>query len=83
MSETKQMQSISSIAYEISKEWNNVNFGAVPYLSAMKGLNGPDDYYGFDNARGIVSYFLANARGYKGEKAKAHKLALKQICGIK
>jgi hypothetical protein len=77
------MQTINTIAREITREWKNVNYAAMPYLSAMKGLNGPDDYYGFDNARSIVSYFLANARGYKGETAKAHKLALKQICGIK
>jgi hypothetical protein len=49
----------------------------------MRGLNGPNDYYGYDNAKSIVSYFLANARAYKGEQAKAHKAALKAICGIK
>jgi hypothetical protein len=81
--EHTQCKTISAIAYEISKNWPNVNYAAKPYLYAMRGLNGPNDYYGYDNAKSIVGYFLANARAYKGEQAKAHKAALKAICGIK
>lgn len=77
------MQSISTIAREISREWKNVNYAAKPYLDAMRTLDGANDSYGYDSAKSIVSYFLANASGYRGDNAKAHKSALKAIVGIK
>ncbi len=77
------MQSISTIAREISREWKNVNYAAKPYLQAMHSLDSVKDSYYEDSAKSIVSYFLCNASGYRGEAAKAHKAALKLICGIK
>jgi replicative DNA helicase len=77
------MQSISTIAREISREWKNVNYAAKPYLQAMYSLDSVKDSYYEDSAKSIVSYFLCNASGYRGEAAKAHKAALKLICGIK
>ena len=77
------MKTISTIAREISREWKNVNYAAKPYLQAMYSLDTVNDNYGYDNARSIVSYFLCNASGYRGETAKAHKAALKVIVGIK
>ena len=77
------MQSISTIAREISCEWKNVNYAAKPYLQAMHSLDTVNDNYYQDDARSVVSYFLCNASGYRGEAAKAHKAALKLICGIK
>lgn len=77
------MQSISTIAREISREWKNVNYAAKPYLEAMRSLDSASDSYGYDSAKSIVSYFLCNASGYRGEAAKAHKAALKAIVGIK
>lgn len=77
------MKTISTIAREISREWKNVNYAAKPYLQAMYSLDTVNDNYGYDNARSIVSYFLCNASGYRGEAAKAHKAALKVIVGIK
>jgi hypothetical protein len=75
---------ISQIAEEIKKEWGaKTYFGAKPYLDAMLSLNEPTDRYFMDSADSIVRYFLANASTYRGEKAKAHKIELKKICGIK
>jgi hypothetical protein len=77
------MQSISTIAREISRDWKNVNYAAKPYLQAMRSLDSVNDSFGYDSAKSIVSYFLANASGYRGEAAKAHKAALKAIVGLK
>jgi hypothetical protein len=77
------MQTISTIAREISRDWKNVNYAAKPYLEAMRSLDSASDSYGYDSAKSIVSYFLCNASGYRGDTAKAHKAALKAIVGIK
>ena len=83
MIESYIMQTISTIAREISRDWKNVNYAAKPYLQAMRSLDSANDSFGYDSAKSIVSYFLANASGYRGEAAKAHKAALKAIVGIK
>lgn len=77
------MQTISTIAREISHNWKNVNYAAKPYLQAMRSLDSANDSYGYDSAKSIVSYFLCNASGYRGDTAKAHKAALKAIVGLK
>lgn len=77
------MQTISTIAREISREWKNVNYAAKPYLQAMLYVDQATDKYGYDSADSLVRYFLCNAAGYRGDAAKAHKAALKAICGIK
>lgn len=77
------MQSISTIAREISREWKNVNYAAKPYLQAMRSLDSASDSFGYDSAKSVVAYFLANASGYRGDTAKAHKAALKAIVGLK
>lgn len=77
------MKIISIIAREISRDWKNVNYAAKPYLQAMYSLDTVNDKFYQDDARSVVSYFLANASGYRGEAAKAHKTALKTIVGIK
>lgn len=77
------MQSISTIAREISRDWKNVNYAAKPYLEAMRSLDSASDSFGYDNAKSVVAYFLANASGYRGDAAKAHKAALKAIVGLK
>lgn len=77
------MQSISTIAREISRDWKNVNYAAKPYLEAMRSLDNASDSFGYDSAKSVVSYFLANASGYRGDTAKAHKSALKAIVGLK
>ncbi len=77
------MQTISTIAREISREWKNVNYAAKPYLEAMRSLDSANDSFGYDSAKSVVSYFLCNASGYRGDTAKAHKAALKAIVGLK
>lgn len=83
MIESNIMQTISTIAREISRDWKNVNYAAKPYLNAMRSLDSANESFGYDSAKSIVSYFLANASGYRGDTAKAHKAALKAIVGIK
>lgn len=77
------MQTISTIAREISREWKNVNYAAKPYLEAMRSIDSASDSFGYDSAKSVVAYFLANASGYRGDTAKAHKAALKAIVGLK
>jgi hypothetical protein len=83
MIESYIMKTISTIAREISRDWKNVNYAAKPYLEAMRSLDSVNDSYYQDSAKSVVSYFLANASGYRGDTAKAHKSALKAIVGIK
>lgn len=73
------MRTIAAIACDIKQEWKNVYFGAVPYLDAMLTLHDKNSRYGMDSAKSIVSYFLANASTFRGEKAKALKSELKSI----
>jgi hypothetical protein len=76
------MRAINDIARDIRIEWSNkIYFGAVPYLDAMTRLTSAEDKYGFDDARSILRYFLANARTFRGERAKALKAEIKTILG--
>ncbi len=77
------MRTISTIARDISRNWENVNYAARPYLNAMYELEGPNDYVMSDSARSIVLYFLGNASSFRGPIAKALKLELKTLCNIK
>jgi hypothetical protein len=71
------MRSLNTIAREIKLDWGSkVNYGAKPYLDCMLALDSINDNYGFDSARIVVSYFLANARTWRGEVAKRVKLEL-------
>lgn len=79
MSDQKNVRPLSAIAAEITASWKNVNFAAKPYMSAMRSLNGVDDNYGYDDARGIVLYFLSNASAWRGEDAKRIKAELKAL----
>lgn len=72
-------RAISTIAKEIRADWQKVNFGAVPYLQAMDGLNKITDSYGYDSAKSIVLYFLSNASSWRGETAKRIKLELNKM----
>lgn len=67
---------LSTIANEVRKDWKKVYFGAVPYLDAMSTLNSINDRYISDSGRSIVSYFLANAMTWKGDKAREIKKEL-------
>jgi hypothetical protein len=70
---------IYEIAKIIRKDWENVYFGAKPYLEAMSFLNTITDTYGYDDAKTIIIYFLSNASSWKGETAREIKMHLKSI----
>lgn len=73
------MRPIYEIAYEIRKDWKNVNYAAKPYLDAMMSLDSIDDSYGWDSAKSVVLYFLCNAGTWKGETARRIKKELKEM----
>ena len=68
------------IAKEIHKDWQNVNYGAVPYLNALRGLDSIGDSYGQDSAKSMVIYFLSNASTWRGDTARRVKAELKLMC---
>lgn len=70
---------LSTIARDIRRAWPKVNFAAAPYLDAMGALNSINDKYLYDDGRGIVRYFLANAAAFRGDNAKALKSELKAL----
>ena len=80
-----QPRPLYSITADVRAHWRKkdgtpaINFGAVPYLDAMGGLNSIDDDYGYDSGRSIVLYFLANAAAFRGEHARRIKAELKEL----
>ncbi len=68
-----------TIAAEIRRDWQKVNYAAKPYLDAMATLESARDSYGYDTARSIVCYFLSNATTWKGETARRIKAELKSL----
>lgn len=85
MSNTNEPRPIHEIARDIRKHWRkkdgtpSVYFGARPYLDAMASLGSISDTYGFDSAREVVMYFLANANTFRGEDARRIKAELKAM----
>lgn len=73
------MRLISHIARDIRIDWKNVKYSAKPYLDALTQVHDVNDQFGYDDARSLIRYFLANASTYKGENAKKYKLELKQL----
>jgi hypothetical protein len=68
--------SISRLAMIISMDWKNVSVHALPYLETLLYIESINDKYGEESSASIVSYFLSNARGYRGETAKIVKAEL-------
>lgn len=79
VAQKKEVRSLSVIANEIRKDWNNVYFGAVPYLDAMSTLNSINDRYIMDSGKSIVLYFLSNATTWRGEVARNVKKELNSM----
>lgn len=73
-----QTRPLSNIAHDIRRDWQNVNYAAKPYLSAMFDLDNIDDAYMYDTGRSVVLYFLANAGAWRGPVAKVIKAELKE-----
>jgi hypothetical protein len=67
---------LNVIANDIKQDWKKPYFGAVPYLDAMQTLSDINSMYIADPASTIVSYFLANAQTWKGDKAREIKKEL-------
>ena len=67
---------LHDIAADIRLSWPKPYFGAVPYLQAMACMKTVNDRFGYEDARMIVNYFLANARTWKGEDARRVKAEL-------
>lgn len=70
---------IHEIARDIRLHWANVYYGAEPYLAAMETLYNIEGNYGQDSAESIITYFLANAGGFRGEHARRLKAELKAL----
>jgi hypothetical protein len=73
------MRNLNEIAREISSDWQKPYFGAVPYLSAMRGLTDIKDSYCYDSGESVVRYFLANASTWRGDVARRVKAELKSM----
>lgn len=69
-------RSLFEVSRDIRRNWKNVWFGAVPYLSAMSSLSSVQDDYGLDSGTSVVLYFLSNATTWKGVHAKRIKAEL-------
>ena len=79
MNTTTTHRPIYTIAREIVADWKKPYFGAVPYLAAMQSLDTIDDAYGYDDARTVILYFMANATTWRGAKAREIKAELKAL----
>ena len=81
MSETQSTRSLSTIAREIEADYASrgkaVHFSAVPYVRAMKSLDGMSDSYGMDDAQSVVIYALSNLSTWRGETATRVKRELR------
>lgn len=73
------LRPIHEIAGEIYANWENVYFGAVPYLQAMEVLIAPDQMYLQDRADDIIRRFLVNAKSWRGETARRVKAELREM----
>lgn len=72
-------RTLHNIAGEIMDNWSSVNFGAVPYLRAMRHIETVEDKYGDDSGREVVLYFLSNAKTWRGSDARRIKAELKGL----
>ena len=77
------LRTLRQIAFEIQRDWKGMgpNHPAFPNLGAMNFLDTIEDFYGYDSARSLVNYFLANAGGWRGETAKRIKAELRKLVG--
>lgn len=65
------------IAQLIEDDWSpKVSPHARPYLDAMFSLENISDHYYLDSGLDIVTYFLSNARSWRGDQARKIKAEL-------
>lgn len=74
-------RTFSEIASEVKSDWKNIYFGAEPYLHAMSRMDtsDPNEYFGWQQMREIVLYFLSNAERWRGATARRVKQELIDI----
>lgn len=70
---------IYQIAKDIKNAWKNPSPYALAYLNPMLTLDSIEDHYFLDDAKSIIRYFLANAQGFRGEKARELKQELRDL----
>lgn len=76
----RQFRKLSVIAQDICDDWSNwAESFARDYILAMRELNSVDDDYYCDSGRFVVRYFLANAGGWRGAKAREIKAELRAM----
>lgn len=73
------MRPLYEIMADVLEDWRSINPYALEYARALAELNEPNDYYLTERGRDIIPYFLANANGWRGERARAIKAELKQM----
>jgi len=77
MTKVKLVRPLYAIAQEIQADWGaKVNFGAKPYLQAMRQCTNLSDSYGVESAETQVRYFLSNATTWRGDIARRVKKEL-------
>lgn len=75
------MRKLSEIATEVILDWSIINNSAArDALNCMKTMGTITDRFAADpNGYSVVAVFLGNAIGWRGEKARAIKLELRQM----
>lgn len=73
------MRQVFEVAREVRADWANVNYAAKPYLNAMLQMGDIKEPFFNDPGHMVVRYFLGNAQGWRGAKAKELKAELKAM----
>ena len=71
-------RNIAGIARLIRANWPKPKYSAVPYINAMLQIESVDGMFGADTSRDVVTRFLINASGWRGEAAREIKAELKR-----
>ena len=75
-----QTRPIHEIAEEVYADWGTkLSPYAKDYLDAMTTLDRITDTFYCDSGKSVVSYFLANASGWRGETARRIKKELNAL----
>lgn len=75
-----QPRTLHEIAADIRRNWKDIRFNAKPYVDAMSQIFSaePNAPYLAENAKGVVTGFLANAGTWRGAEAKRIKEELRK-----
>jgi hypothetical protein len=75
-----QHRPLFEIARDISADWNNISYAALPYRNAMQNMHNIHTSYGWDTGLEVVLKFLSNASHWRGPRAREIKAELRAIC---